>query len=135
MKNTPLGSFRHYIFLSLIILSFSFYVSSCKKNTGPSEPVITLLSPADTTVINSGDTVLIEGTVTDNKSIHELYFTFRNSVTDSTILYDHPYAHGAKSYNFRYIWYPSSADPYVFSVDVQDHDKNQVFKDFTLNVN
>lgn len=126
---------KNFLFAVILIISVSMFAYSCKKNTGPSEPVITLLSPSDTTIIQSGDTVLIEGTVTDNKSIHELYFTFRNTTTDSTILYDHPYAHGAKSYSFRYTWYPSSPASYKFTVDVHDHDENYVYKDFIMTVN
>ena len=126
---------KNFFFAFLLIVFVSVFVYSCKKNTGPSEPVITLTSPTDTIIINSGDTVLIKGTVSDNKSLHEVYITFKEVANDSVLLInDHPYTHGAKNYNLNYIWYTSVPAVYKLTIEVHDHDENIIRKDFLMTV-
>jgi hypothetical protein len=121
-----------------LVLTFCFaaiLVNSCKKNTGPSNPVITLNSPLDTLIIHTGDTVLINGTISDNKSLHEVFITFRKEGNDTLLINDNPYTHGGKQYEFRYIWFPSQAGLYQLDVEAQDHDNHSVKKDFPFTVN
>ena len=123
-------------FILLLVGTFAAcIVASCKKNPGPENPVITLTSPADTLVINVGDTISINGTVTDNESLHEVFISFKNNGSDSVLINDNPYTHGSKSYTFRYTWYPSYTSTYTLNVIAQDHDLNTTEKDFSFTVN
>ena len=115
------------LFLLLLI-----FVSSCKKDAVPSEPVITLTSPSDTVLINAGDTVLIKGTVSDNKSLHEVFFTLTDSANTSILFSDNPYTHGAKTHNFSYIWITSTPATYKFIIEARDHDNHTTTKEFQL---
>ena len=110
-------------------------VASCKKNPGPANPVITLTSPADTLVINVGDTISINGTVTDNESLHEVFISFKDNSSDSVLINDNPYTHGSKSYTFRYTWYATDASNYTLNIIAQDHDLNTTEKGFSFTVN
>ena len=131
MKNLLTGSLKCFVCALLI----SVFINSCNKYTGPSEPVITLTSPSDTTIINAGDTVLLKATVSDNKSPHEVYITFKNTDEDSVLLYEHPYIHGAKNYNFSVIWITGSAASYQLMVEADDHESHTTVIQFPLIVN
>ena len=105
---------------------------SCKKNTLPSEPVITLTFPSDTAVINAGDTVLIKGIISDNKNLHEVFFNLTDSANSFVFFSDNPYTHGAKSYYYSYVWITSSANAYKFVIEAHDHDNHTSKKEFPL---
>lgn len=109
---------------------------ACRKTHGPSQPVITLTSPHDTLVIQAGDTVLISGSVTDTKNLHELFISFQNRNDGTFILNSTPYVHGLKQYEFRYSWITSSVPAvYDFNVEAKDHDSHTTQKSFSFTVN
>ena len=119
----------------IVLLCFvavaGFY--SCKKNTGPPEPVITLTLPTDTTIINAGDTVELKWTISDNKSLHEVFFTLAYAADSTVIFSDNPYTHGAKSRNFSYTWITSSTPAaYNLLIEVQDHDHHLTKQEFPI---
>jgi hypothetical protein len=119
---------RYFVFALLL----SVVLFSCKKYPGPSEPVVDITSPSDTTIINAGDTVIIKGVVSDNKSLHEVYFTLAYSANDSALFSHHPYTHGRQAYPFEYLWITSDAGSYKFVVEAQDHDGHLTKKEFPL---
>jgi hypothetical protein len=127
---------KQFFFSLLIISSSVILISSCKKIPGTATPVVTLTSPADTLVIHAGDTVLIKGTVTDNKNLHELYFSFMNTSDSAVLLSEHPYVHGAKEHKFSYTWITSTTPSvYQFVVEAYDHDNHSAKKEFLFTVN
>src|SRR4051812_16240458 len=103
--------------LTLCTLLIAATLYSCKKNTGPSQPVATLTSPSDTLIINAGDTIELKGTVSDNKSLHEVFFTLAYAANDSVLFADNPYTHGAKYREFSYTWITGPAATYTWQVE------------------
>ncbi len=118
-----------------LISTFSTLLFSCTKNTGPAEPVIILTSPTDTTTINAGDTVQIVGSVSDNKDLHEFYFTLKNNTTDTVEFYDNPYVHGAKIHHFTYQWITGDSAAYKLIIQVLDHESHTSTKELVVKVN
>ena len=101
-----------------------------------SYPGSTLTSPADTLVINAGDTVLLKGSITDNKNLHELSLALQNLGDSAVLLNQSPYVHGLKEYKFSYTWITSTTPSvYKFTVDAHDHDGHEAEKDFFFSVN
>ncbi len=124
------------LFLSFLLVSiFTCLVFSCTKKTGPDEPIITITNPTDTTTINTGDTVQIKGTVSDNVDLHEFYLTIKNNTTDSTVASDNPYVHGGKTFSFDYAWIAIDSAVYKLTVKVIDHDSHTSTKEVLIHVN
>ena len=119
---------KHFLFLLLIME----VLYSCKKYPGPSQPVATLTSPSDTAIINAGDTILLKGTVSDNKSLHEVFFRLSDSANDSILFFDNPYTHGAQARNFSYTWITSLPGAYKWIVEIQDHDRHTTIQEFPI---
>ena len=105
---------------------------SCKKYPGPSQPVATLTSPSDTAIINAGDTISLKGTVSDNKSLHEVFFRLSDSANDSILFFDNPYTHGTQARNYSYAWITSLPGSYKWIVEVQDHDRHTTIQEFPI---
>lgn len=126
---------KNFVYSSLLISILSTVIFSCTKNTGPASPVITLTNPADTTIINAGDTVEIKGSVSDNKDLHEFYFTLQNNNTGTVIFYDNPYVHGAKIHSFDYWWITGDSAVYKLTIQALDHESHITTKEVLLNVN
>ena len=118
-----------------LISTLAAALFSCTKNTGPAEPVIILTSPTDTTTINAGDTVQIVGSVSDNKDLHEFYFTLKNHTADTVVSYDNPYVHGAKIHHFAYQWITGDSAVYKLIIQVLDHDNHTRTKELLVKVN
>jgi hypothetical protein len=121
---------KHFFFFVFALAN----LIACKKNNLPSQPQVRLESPADTTIITAGDTVLIKGQVSDNKSMHELYFTLQQTPNGAVLLNEHPYTHGAQARNFSYTWITTTPADYTFTVEVWDHDHHITKAAFPLTV-
>lgn len=128
-------SLKNLILVLSIIAAVSLFIPSCKKYTGPETPVITLLLPRDTSIINAGDTISIKGSASDNKDLHEIYFTIKNTTNDSIYVYVHPYVHGLKIFNFSYLWITVDSSIYKLTIEAQDHDNHSTKKEIMLTVN
>lgn len=98
------------------------WLASCSKEN--KAPVINWSSPADSTVVNTPDSVHLKGTITDDRSLHEVYIAIaRDSATD-TIFKLEPYVHDLKVYNYTANYFPDSAKTgnYTLLVTATDHE-------------
>jgi hypothetical protein len=107
------------------ILSFALivFISSCnKKDEGTGAPVISLQSPADNSMMTTGDTLTITGTITDDEALHEVSVLIIKSTGD-TAFQEYPYVHALKTYNLSYRYKPTTAGDYTVKVTAEDHDE------------
>ena len=125
---------KNFLRALLLISIFSTVIFSCTKNTGPAEPIILLAAPTDTTTFHADSVVFIQGSVSDNKDLHEIYFSIKKNATDSIYDYRNPYVHGGKVYPFVFNSVPLDSGIYTLSIKVLDHDGHATQKELLLNV-
>ncbi|PKP46736.1 MAG: hypothetical protein CVT95_06590 [Bacteroidetes bacterium HGW-Bacteroidetes-12] len=65
-------------YFSLIVLLTSVFIFSCKKDGDDISPSISISSPFNNQQINGFDTLIIRGTITDNKNIKYVSVVLRN---------------------------------------------------------
>lgn len=106
---------------STLVITFS----SCNKQDDE-KPVITLSTPADEQDYEPGDTIFIEGTVTDNEALHEMVIQVIKEEGGDTVLYYTPTVHDTKSYTIDTMLIPSDTVHVHFHLKVEawDHDDN-----------
>ncbi len=119
-----------YVLLLVVIL-----IHSCGKNKDTSPPVISIYYPADTTVIHSGDTVHVEGMVTDDAGLHELFVSIEDITAGTFAFYNHPYVHNSKTFHFKYQWVTSGSSVHRLTVEAIDHKLHNSKKELILPVN
>ena len=124
---------------------------SCSKNTGSggddgdhitvdvndvTYPVITIDKPVVTQVFTSGDTIKIQGLVTDN-SLYRGNIKIINDANGLAILDQHYEIHALPSYNFSqaYKTSVSAVSNYTVSIDFEDHGLNVTTKTVKVKVN
>ena len=123
---------KHIIFLSLtLIATIAFTISSCaKKNAAP---VIDIQEPLNNEMVTLPDSVHVEGTITDDESLHEASIVIIKSTGD-TAFQDYPYVHDLKKYDFHYHFHPSTAGTYTLHVTAADHKELKTEKTLTIMV-
>ena len=126
MKKTILFS------AAIVAVATITLISSCgHKNAAP---VVTLDEPADAGVFTVGDTVHVEGDLTDDESLHEASILFFRAGVD-TPLAEYPYVHDLKSYHFHHHVPVMNAGSYQVQVVAEDHDGESATKTVTVTVN
>ena len=68
------------------------------------------------------DTIHIQGTVTDDKSLHEMSVVLVKGTSD-TVYAEYPYVHDLKTYPFQYYFHPTASGTYTLHVNATDHDE------------
>lgn len=124
------------ILVLLAIASFSLH--SCEKHehdddaNDHSVPVLILTSSIAGQTFNSGDTVWINGTLTDN-SLHECYISIKNS-KDSLLFEYTPAVHDLTSYDINTFWKSSATvnTNATIAVTAQDHNNNKATASATV---
>lgn len=83
----------HIVSLALLALFFL----ACKKDDGDG-PVITINQPLATATFANGDTIHVQGTVTDDEGLHEVFVELVNTSDGDAVLWsagghthDNPY--------------------------------------------
>ena len=122
------------IFLALVvIIAITFAVSSCGQKENQT-PVVTIEEPADNDTISVTDSLHIEGTLTDDESLHEASILVIQSTGDTALL-EYPYVHDLKTYDYHYHFHPSSVGTYTVKVTAEDHEEKSstVIRSITVN--
>ena len=102
----------------LFISAISGLVSSCKKEN--QAPVVVVNSPTGAIMFSVGDTIGIQGRVSDDAGLHEAGIVLVKSTGD-TIFTDYPYVHDLKTYSFQYYFLPTVSGSYTLHVTAEDH--------------
>lgn len=106
-------------------------ITSCKKKSDA--PVVSITSPANNSSIVLGDSIHIEGKLTDDKSLHEAAI-YVMSPGEDTLLKDYPYVHEKKTHSYHYHYKPDSLGVYLIQVIAEDHDANTTIAARTFSV-
>ncbi len=122
------------IFLSLVVITaITFAVSSCGQKENQS-PVVTIEEPLDNDTISVTDSLHIEGSLTDDESLHEASILVIQSTGD-TALQEYPYVHDLKTYDYHYHFHPSVVGTYTVKVTAEDHEEKSATTTRTFTVN
>ncbi|GIV33889.1 MAG: hypothetical protein KatS3mg031_1424 [Chitinophagales bacterium] len=109
------------LFSTLLMISIFCFTAvtftGCDKkdddhHSGPDTqaPVFNITSPTPMQVFNNGDTVFLRGTLTDDKSLHDLEILIKNADNDSTLFSLSQSVHDLTSYNIDFFWKSSVSD-------------------------
>lgn len=109
--------------------------ATCKKDKQPepaavpvddlTTPVITLSSPADSSIYHNGDTIFMSGSVTDN-DLHAGIIEIKDDTTSSVYYSTAPYVHGLHTavINFYWVVNVSQNSKATLTVSYTDHYPN-----------
>ena len=113
---------KNYLFLILIV---AFVACSKDSNEKDNElPVVTINSPDNNQVFNAGATVIISGSVTDNKEIAEVHVHISNNTTGALIVDIHRYP-GTGSFPLNESFQTQSGINYKIQVIAKDDSANE----------
>lgn len=128
LQNNKLTNMKPIFIWALAIM---LGINSCKKNSD--SPVVTITSPTANAGIVLGDSLHIEGKLTDDKSLHEAAVYIMSPGGD-TVMKDYPYVHEKKTHSFHYHYKPDSLGIYLLQVVAEDHDANTTIsaRNFTV---
>lgn len=116
----------------VVLLALTASVSSCKKNENKA-PVISLVEPEDNSTVTVGNEIHVEGTMTDDESLHEAAILVIKG-TD-TVLATYPTVHELTSYPFHVHADAATAGTYTVKVFAEDHDGAQTTVTRTVTAN
>ena len=117
---------------AFVLFALTATVSSCKKNENKA-PVITLMEPENNSSVTVGNEIHIEGTMTDDESLHEAAILVIKG-TD-TVQATYPMVHELTTYDFHVHADATTAGSYTVKVFAEDHDGEQtvVIRSVTAN--
>jgi len=89
-------------------------------------PVITIIRPADNHVYISGDSIIVEGNATDNKSMYKGKVILTNDASGFKVVEQYFETHFLKTLNFRVAYKATVTAPTDFTVstEFEDHGNN-----------
>ena len=133
---------------NLLILSVIIICASCTTGGTPTPdihtydnndfttPIVEIYTPSDNQVFASGDTIKVDGKVTDN-SLYRGSVRITDDATGSVIKEQLYEIHGFTSYNFHieYKTAVSAISNYTVSVQFEDHGANNGSKSAKVKVN
>ncbi|MCS6933575.1 MAG: DUF4625 domain-containing protein [Chitinophagales bacterium] len=95
---------------------------SCQKKS--EAPSVTITSPANNATIYLGDSLHIEGKLSDDESLHEAAIRVMAPSGD-TVMAEYPSVHDLKTYTFHYHYKPLVTGVFLLQVVAEDHDGNR----------
>jgi hypothetical protein len=107
--------------IAVTVIMVSWLASCSKENKAP---VINWQSPVDSTVVATPDSVHLKGTITDDRSLHEVSIAIYNDSTTDTIFKLAPYVHDLKVYTYTANYFPDTTvkGNYTLLVTAADHE-------------
>ncbi|HLP50411.1 MAG TPA: DUF4625 domain-containing protein [Chitinophagales bacterium] len=104
----------------ILIAALAFTISGCSKKENMA-PVIDIEEPTNNRMISLGDSIHIEGVVTDDESLHEMSVIVTNTA-NVKVLEEYPTVHELSTYSFHYHFHPMATGTYTLTVTAEDHD-------------
>jgi hypothetical protein len=112
---------------ALLLFSLVF-IFACSKNSGGSNdneaPVVTLSSPAPNQQFSSGQTVSINGQLTDNQKLSEVHVHISNIQTGALLIDIHRYP-GTSVYTLAESFQAQAGIAYKIQVIAKDNSANE----------
>ena len=139
-----------YFYLTGIFILASVILISCKKVGSESEasvdaidqnddifPVITVSKPTANQVYINGDSIIVEGKVTDDKKMYKGKVEIKNEATNLVMAYNYYETHFLQAINFRlaYKAVVTVATDFNILVEFQDHGANTSTTNIKVKVN
>ena len=129
---------RYFYFIEMLVLA-SVILSSCSKVGGPGEepldaidqnddilPTITVSKPTANQVYTSGDSIIVEGKVIDDKTLYKGKVEIKNDVNSFVVADGNYETHFLATINYRLAYKAVITTPTDFTIRVefQDHGAN-----------
>ena len=127
---------NNILILFATILTIS--ISSCKKeNPEEQGPVITLTTPTDEQDFAIGDTIFIQGDVSDNEELHEFMMVLYKEESGDTVINYMPTVHEMPNFHIDTFFVPNDTIHIHFHLNMEawDHDNNKTELQYTLHWN
>lgn len=139
-----------YFYLAGIMILASVILVSCGKVGSESEssvdaidqnddvfPVITVSKPTANQVYTSGDSIIVEGKVTDDKKMYKGKVEIKNDANNFVMADSYYETHFLQAINFRLAYKAVVTAPTDFSIliDFQDHGANTSTSTIKVKVN
>lgn len=134
-----------------IIIVFCIGLTACTKTGGAAAdedihqvdpgddilPVITITRPTDNQVYVSGDSIIVEGNATDNKSMYKGKVLLTNDVSGNKVAEQYFETHFLQTLNFRVAYKATVTAPtdFTMSTEFEDHGLNISTKTLKIKVN
>jgi len=148
MKKNSMKRFSYFV---VIIFSASLLVLSCSKvgspidDDNPNEidqndgifPVITVLKPSTNQIYKSGDSIVVEGKVTDDKKMYKGKVQIKNDANNFVMAETYYETHYLLEMNYRLAYKAEVTAPTDFSIliEFQDHGTNTSTATIKVKVN
>jgi len=140
---------KKYFYLTVIVSAAVLITSCTKAGAGEEEdinaidqndkvfPVITALKPTPNQVYVSGDSIIVEGKVTDDKKMYKGKVQIKNDANGLMVAENYYETHFLSAINYRLAYKAVVATPTDFSVlvEFQDHGANTVAATIKVKVN
>ncbi|HET6767986.1 MAG TPA: hypothetical protein VFH08_11325 [Chitinophagaceae bacterium] len=142
---------KRFFYFVWIIISLSALVLSCSKvgsatdEGDPNEidqndgvfPPITVLKPSPNQVYKSGDLIVVEGKVTDDKKMYKGKVQIKNDANDFVMAETYYETHFLLEMNYRLAYKADVTSPTDFSIliEFQDHGSNTSTATMKVKVN
>jgi len=140
---------KKYFYLTVIVSATVLITACTKVGAGEEEdinaidqndkvfPVITALKPTPNQVYVSGDSIIVEGKVTDDKKMYKGKVQIKNDANGLMVAENYYETHFLSAINYRLAYKAVVATPTDFSVlvEFQDHGANTVAATIKVKVN
>jgi hypothetical protein len=141
---------KKYFYLVGVLFLASMIMISCTKVGGPAEenldaidqndyvfPVITVSKPTANQVYTSGDSIIVEGKVTDDKIVYKGKVEIKNDANNFVMADGHYESHFLQAINYRVAYKAVVTVPTDFSIliEFQDHGANTSTATLKVKVN
>ncbi len=141
---------KGYLYFTGILVLASVVLISCTKVGGPGEenvdaidqndyvfPTITISKPTTNQVYISGDSIIVEGKVTDDKIVYKGKVQIKNDVNNLVMADGYYESHFLQAINYRLAYKAVVTAPTDFSilVEFQDHGANTSTTTIKVKVN
>ena len=141
---------KNYLNYTVIFVLASVIVISCTKVGAAEEenldaidqnddvfPVITVSKPTANQVYTSGDSIIVEGTVTDNKIVYKGKVQIKNDANNFVVADGYYESHFLQAINYRVAYKAVVTVPTDFTilVEFQDHGANVTTTTLKVKVN
>jgi len=105
----------------LLMVSAVIILAACKKDSGDNEkPVINITSPMANEQFTAGETVNLQGSVTDNDELHEVHIFVTNKSTGADLIHMAEHV-DVKEYPINEVFIVQAGVTYTIKVEAHDH--------------
>lgn len=125
-------------FISLLATALVISFTSCNDgHDDETGPLITLTEPTDEQDFAIGDTIFIQGDVSDNEELHEFMMVLYKEESGDTVINYMPTVHEMPNFHIDTFFVPNDTIHIHFHLNMEawDHDNNKTELQYTLHWN